>query len=194
MKRSARIFKAAITAAGILICLAGLSGIYYYMTYHIVGTIILTVNGAEVCCDGFKIGIEDHMGSELVEICEIQGNRFRFQKKQYGDVYMLLMIPKKYLEGYGEDIAVEIKCYNNAAAVTKSHNIRIEVTDIDAASCCISFTDTWKPAYDIGGAVSDELVGEKSIAQEKKITVKNSYISNYYSEFYHADMHWGTVY
>lgn len=185
-KKVEKVFKPVgiITA---IICIAVfvilLPRIIGYITYPVVGTVTLTVDGKEVSLDGSEIGIENHMGDNLIEICRIKDNKFRFKRKQYGSTVMFLVLPKEYLNGYTEDLAVEIEFYNNVVAVSKKHDIHIDVTDITDNSCSVSFTDIWNPAYDLFGIIEDELVGERIIFQEKEVAVNSSYISNLYGRF-----------
>lgn len=164
MKKSVKIFIIfiVIMAAAVFVFFR------YYMTYLIIGTVSLTVNGSEIDINGYEIGIEDRWKSGLLETCRIQNGRFRFKRKQYGKVDILLIIPSDHLGEYKEDIEVEIEFYNNAVAFTKSHDIKIEVSDITENSCHVYLEDHWKPAYDIGGFIQDELVGETVIIQEKE--------------------------
>lgn len=174
MKRPLKIFIITAVILGIFALFCGAAKLYYFAAYHIIGEIALTVNGNAVSCDGCEIGIEDHMGNELVETCEIQRNQFCFKREKYGNVCMRLTIPAEYLEDCDEDIDVEINFYNNVTAVTKFHDIRIEITNIDEETYHVSFTDQWKPAYDFCGIISRELVGDRRITGEKKVAVKNS--------------------
>lgn len=162
MKKFAKIFIITAVAAAVFISLG------YYMTYHIIGTVTLTVNGSKIDIDGSEIGIQDDFGYRL-EACEIRNGRFRFKRKQYGKVNMLLMIPADHLQEFKEDIAVEISFYNNAVGFTKKHDINIEISDITEDSCHVFLEDNWEPAYDIGGLIRNELVGETVITQEKEI-------------------------
>lgn len=172
MKKNLKIFIMTAAAAGSFVLFCGAAAFYYYATYHIVGVITLTVNGSEVCCDGCEIGIENNMRSALAETCKIWRNRFRFKREKYGNIYMRLTIPAEYLEECDEDIDVEINFYNNVTAVTKFHDIKIEITNINEEVCQVSFTDMWKPAYDFGGIVCNELVGERIITGEKESRCK----------------------
>ena len=163
MKKLAKIFIMTAVAAAVFISLG------YYRTYHIIGTVTLIVNGSKIDIDGSEIGIQDHVGDRLVEACEIRNGRFRFKRKEYGKVNMLLTIPADHLQEFKEDIAVEISFYNNAVGFTKKHDINIEISDITEDSCHVFLEDNWEPAYDIGGLIRNELVGETVITQEKEI-------------------------
>lgn len=172
-KKVFKIFIITAVVLGIFALFRGAAKLYYFAAYHIIGEIALTVNGNEVSCDGCEIGIEDNMGNKLVETCKIQRNQFCFRREQYGNVCMRLTIPAEYLEDCYEDIDVEINFYNNVTAVTKFHDIRIEITNIDDKTCHVYFADKWKPAYDFCGIVSNELVGDRSVTGDKKVTGKN---------------------